>query len=151
MPRWRAEDSRFFSHNGIDPLRMGRAAFDALTKRRFVSGGFDHYTANCEALFQPRPRSFRTKFIEIFTARKLEMFADKKSILTAYLNRLLTETNTPEPVPRRSGYFGKPMNDLSAAEASLAGRPSQQAIPAQSVEKSGRRSTPAGMDPGAHD
>jgi len=121
-----AEDSRFFSHNGIDPLRMGRAAFDALTKRRFVSGASTITQQTVKLYSKPRPRSFRTKFIEIFTARKLEMFADKESILTAYLNRLPYGNQYTGARAAALGYFGKPMNDLSAAEASLlAGLPNK--------------------------
>lgn len=121
-----AEDSRFFRHNGVDPLRMGRAAFDALTKRRFVSGASTITQQTVKLYSKPRPRSFRTKFIEIFTARKLEMFADKETILTAYLNRLPYGNQYTGARAASLGYFGKPMNDLSAAEASLlAGLPNK--------------------------
>ena len=33
------EDRRFFAHHGVDPLAMGRAAFQFLSQGRVVSGG----------------------------------------------------------------------------------------------------------------
>src|ERR1700743_2760086 len=33
------EDKRFYSHKGVDPLAMGRAAFQLVTRERIVSGG----------------------------------------------------------------------------------------------------------------
>ncbi|MDF1862012.1 MAG: penicillin-binding protein 1C [Verrucomicrobiales bacterium] len=121
-----AEDSRFFSHIGFDPLRMGRAVWDALTERRFVSGASTVTQQTVKLYSRPRPRSFRTKFIELFTARKLEMFADKETILTAYLNRLPYGNQYTGARAAAQGYFGKPLRDLSAAEASLlAGLPNK--------------------------
>jgi penicillin-binding protein 1C len=121
-----AEDSRFFSHIGFDPLRMGRAVWDALTERRFVSGASTVTQQTVKLYSRPRPRSFRTKFIELFTARKLEMFANKETILTAYLNRLPYGNQYTGARAAAQGYFGKPLRDLSAAEASLlAGLPNK--------------------------
>src|SRR4029453_770605 len=33
------EDKRFFSHRGLDPLALGRAAYQLVTQGRIVSGG----------------------------------------------------------------------------------------------------------------
>lgn len=121
-----AEDSRFFSHNGIDFLGMGRAVRDAITEREFVSGASTVTQQTIKLYSPPRDRNFRTKFLEIFSARKLEMFADKETILTAYLNRLPYGNQFTGARAAAQGYFGKPIGDLSAAEAALlAGLPNR--------------------------
>ncbi|NRB75423.1 MAG: transglycosylase domain-containing protein, partial [Verrucomicrobiales bacterium] len=83
-----AEDSRFFSHNGIDFIGICRALKDSASAKEFVSGA-STITQQTIKLYSPRrKRDLKTKVIEAFTARKLEMFADKETILTAYLNKL---------------------------------------------------------------
>lgn len=114
-----AEDSRFYSHNGIDYLGVLRAVKDALLHRGVVSGASTITQQTVKLYSEPRPRTLRTKVIEIFTARKLEMFADKETILTAYLNRLPYGNQFTGARAAARGYFGKPMGDLSVAEAAL--------------------------------
>lgn len=121
-----AEDSRFFSHNGIDYLGTARAIRDAMLHRRFVSGASTVTQQTVKLYAPPRKREFRTKFIEAFTARKLEMFADKETILTAYFNHLPYGNQFTGARAAARGYFGKPLSDLSIAEsAMLAGLPNK--------------------------
>lgn len=121
-----AEDSRFYSHNGFDFLGTMRAIRDALLHRRFVSGASTISQQTVKLYSPPRERDFATKFIEIFSARKLEMRSDKASILTAYLNALPYGNQFTGARAAARGYFGKPLGDLSLAEAALlAGLPNK--------------------------
>jgi penicillin-binding protein 1C len=121
-----AEDSRYFSHNGIDLLGIGRAVRDALFHREFVSGASTISQQTVKLYAPVRKRDFRTKFIEAFTARRLEMSLDKEAILTAYLNRLPYGNQFTGARAAARGYFGKPLGDLSLAEAALlAGLPNK--------------------------
>ncbi len=121
-----AEDSRFFSHNGLDYLGIARAFRDALIHREFVSGASTITQQTIKLYSPPRRRTFRTKIIEAFTARKLEMFASKEAILTAYLNHLPYGNQFTGARAAASGYFGKPLGDLSVAESALlAGLPNK--------------------------
>ncbi len=121
-----AEDSRFYSHNGIDYRGIARAVRDAVIKRRFVSGASTVTQQTIKLYSEKRSRDFSTKIIEAFTARKLEMFADKETILTAYLNRLPYGNQFTGARAAARGYFGKPLSDLSVAEAALlAGLPNK--------------------------
>jgi len=121
-----AEDSRFFSHNGIDFIGILRAVRDAARHREFVSGASTVTQQTVKLYSPPRKRDFRTKLIEIFTARKLEMFADKETILTAYLNILPYGNQFTGARAAARGYFGKPLSDLSVAESALlAGLPNK--------------------------
>lgn len=121
-----AEDSRYFSHGGIDFLGVMRAVRDALLHREFVSGASTITQQTIKLYGPPRRRDFRTKIIEAFTARHLEMTTDKETILTAYLNHLPYGNQFTGARAAARGYFGKPLADLSLAESALlAGLPNK--------------------------
>ncbi len=121
-----AEDSRFFHHNGIDFIGIGRALLSALSEREFVSGASTITQQTIKISSPPRKRNIQTKVIEILTARKLEIFRSKKQILTAYLNRLPYGNQFKGCRAAARGYFGKPIADLSVAESAfLAGLPNK--------------------------
>lgn len=121
-----AEDSRFYSHNGLDYLGTMRAVRDALLHREFVSGASTITQQTVKLYSPPRKRSFTTKFIEAFSARRLEMTSDKETILAAYLNSLPYGNQFTGARAAARGYFGKPLGDLSIAESALlAGLPNK--------------------------
>jgi penicillin-binding protein 1C len=118
-----AEDKRFYSHHGIDWLATGRAAFAGLTRGRIVSGA-STITQQLVKISQRRPRTFRAKIIESITALRLEESWSKEQILGAYLNRLDFGNLNLGLAAAADYYFGKPVSDLSDAEAAfLAGLP----------------------------
>src|SRR4051812_19316259 len=118
-----AEDKRFYSHHGIDWLATGRATFAGLTHGRIVSGA-STITQQLVKISERRPRTFRTKIIESITALRLERSWSKEQILAAYLNRLDFGNLNIGISSAADYYFGKPVSDLSDAEAAfLAGLP----------------------------
>ncbi|MCP5540565.1 MAG: penicillin-binding protein 1C [Akkermansiaceae bacterium] len=121
-----AEDSRYFAHGGIDFLGVARAVRDAWRHEKFVSGASTVTQQLVKITSIDRPRSLRTKAIEAFTARHLEMTWDKNTILAAYLNRLPYGNQFTGCRAAARGYFGKPLADLSLAESAfLAGLPNK--------------------------
>jgi len=121
-----AEDSRYFSHGGIDFLGVLRAVRDALLHREFVSGASTITQQTIKLYGPPRRRDLRTKIIEALTARHLEMTNTKETILTAYLNHLPYGNQFTGARAAARGYFGKPLGDLSLAESALlAGLPNK--------------------------
>ena len=119
-----AEDTRFYSHNGIDYLGVLRAARDAVRHRKLVSGASTVTQQLIKITSIPRPRNGRTKVIEMMSARKLEMHWTKDDILAAYFNRLPYGNLLTGCRAAARGYFGKPLGDLSIAESAfLAGLP----------------------------
>ncbi len=118
-----AEDKRFYTHHGIDWLATGRAAFAGLSHGRIVSGA-STITQQLIKISQRRPRTFRAKIIESITALRLEQSWSKEQILSAYLNRLDFGNLNLGLAAAADYYFGKPVSDLSDAEAAfLAGLP----------------------------
>jgi hypothetical protein len=118
-----AEDKRFWQHHGVDWLASARAALDLVRYRRIVSAG-STITQQLIKLAQPRPRSLRAKLIEAAQAARLEQVWGKQHILAEYLNRV-DYGNLCCGCAEASGfYFGKPLGELSVAEAAfLAGLP----------------------------
>src|SRR5204863_6126665 len=71
-----------------------------------------------------RPRTLRAKLIESVTALRLEQIWSKDQILAAYLNRIDFGNLNIGLASAADYYFGKPVSDLSDAEAAfLAGLP----------------------------
>lgn len=121
-----AEDSRYYSHGGIDFLGLARAVRDAVLHREFVSGASTVTQQLVKISSPPRPRNFLTKAREMLVARKLEMSWNKQAILEAYLNRLPYGNQLTGCRAAARGYFGKPLSDLSLAESAfLAGLPNK--------------------------
>lgn len=119
-----AEDKRFRSHGGIDPLATLRAGRDLLMKRRVVSGASTITQQLIKISLPPSERGILRKLHEALAARRLEMRWSKDQILTAYLNRLDYGNLRIGAAEAARFYFQKPLSDLSLAEcALLAGLP----------------------------
>jgi penicillin-binding protein 1C len=118
-----AEDKRFFDHGGVDFLAIGRAAVGNLQHGRVTSGA-STITQQLVKISDPRPRTVTAKFIEAARALRLEQVWTKEEILTAYLNRVDFGNMNVGVAAAADHYFGKPLMDLSDAEAAfLAGLP----------------------------
>ncbi len=113
-----AEDKRFFSHGGVDWRAAGRAAITSVRAGRKTSGA-STISQQLIKLSVPRPRTLTTKLIEMATALRLEQIWTKEEILAAYLNRLDFGNLNFGIVAAANYYFGKPLTDLSTAEAAL--------------------------------
>jgi penicillin-binding protein 1C len=118
-----AEDKRFYSHYGIDWLAAGRAMLGGVRHGHIVSGA-STITQQLVKISTRRPRTLRAKLIESVTALRLEQSWSKDQILAAYLNRLDFGNLNIGLAAAADYYFGKPVSDLSDAEAAfLAGLP----------------------------
>ena len=71
------EDRRFYSHAGVDPLALGRAALQLVTRGRIVSGG-STITMQLARLMEPRrERSVYAKLRQMVRARRDRAAADQ--------------------------------------------------------------------------
>ncbi len=112
------EDSRFWTHHGVDPLAVARAARDNLTTGRRVSGASTLTMQLCR-LLNEKPRTWPNKLTEAFQALQMEHGWSKETILTAYLNRAPYGGNLRGAEAAAWRYFGIPAKDLSVAQAAL--------------------------------
>jgi penicillin-binding protein 1C len=136
-----AEDRRFYSHPGIDPLAIARAAGQSLLERRIVSGA-STLTQQLGRNPVKRPRTFRGKFTEAALALRIERSLGKREILEQYLNRVSFGPSLRGIEVASRHYFDKPSRDLSLAEAAaLAGIPRGPSVydPKKGTERLQRR------------
>jgi penicillin-binding protein 1C len=113
------EDRRFRSHAGVDPLALGRAALQLVTRGHIVSGG-STITMQLARLMEPRrERSVYAKLRQMVRAFELERQLNKDQILDLYLALAPFGGNLEGVRAASIGYFGKEPKRLSLAEAAL--------------------------------
>ena len=123
-----AEDRRFWSHPGVDPIAILRAAKTNLAERSVVEGGSTITQQVAKLLLTrqmpTRTRGWRAKVQEAVIALRLEHRFSKREILALYLN-LAGYGNQVNGVERASQvYFGVPSSMVTPAQAAfLAGLP----------------------------
>ena len=113
------EDRRFWSHGGVDPLALGRAALQFGTSGHIVSGG-STITMQLARLIEPRrERSVYAKLRQMVRAVQLERQLSKVEILDLYLTLAPFGGNLEGIRAAAIGYFGKEPKRLTLAEAAL--------------------------------
>ncbi|GAB4292783.1 MAG: PBP1A family penicillin-binding protein [Myxococcota bacterium] len=118
-----AEDSSFFSHFGIDPVGIIRAAIENLKAGSYVQGG-STITQQVAKSFVGREKTITRKLREMFLALRLELDFDKRDILYLYLNQIYLGHGAYGVESAAQSYYRKHCWELSLAEmATLAGLP----------------------------
>ncbi|MEJ1118227.1 penicillin-binding protein 1C [Phyllobacterium sp. CCNWLW109] len=113
------EDQRFMNHRGVDPLALGRAAFQLVTHGRIVSGA-STLSMQVARLIEPREgRSLTAKFQQVVRALQIERRLNKSEILDLYLTRAPYGGNLEGVRAASLSYFGKEPRRLSVSEAAL--------------------------------
>lgn len=113
------EDKRFYEHGGVDPWALARAAWQALTAGRIVSGG-STLTMQVARLLEPRPgRRLSDKLAEMIRAVQIEQRLSKQQILDLYLTLAPYGGNIEGTRAASLAYFGKEPRRLSTAESAL--------------------------------
>ena len=106
-------------HAGVDPIALGRAAFQLVTRGHIVSGG-STITMQLARLMEPRrERSLSAKLRQMVRAIEIERQTDKDQILDLYLALAPYGGNLEGIRAASIAYFGKEPKRLSLAEAAL--------------------------------
>ena len=113
------EDKRFYSHAGVDPVAMLRAAYQALTQGKIVSGGSTLTMQTARLLEDGTTGKWAGKLRQIRVALALERRLSKDEILTLYLNRAPFGGNLEGVRAATRAYFGKEPRRLTPAQAAL--------------------------------
>jgi len=110
------KEDRFFKyHFGVNPIAITRALLKNTFKQKRTSGA-STITMQVVRLLEPRPRTYRSKVIEMFRAMQLEMQFSKMEILQLYLNLVPYGSNIEGVKSASVLYFDKAPNHLSIAE-----------------------------------
>lgn len=116
------EDRRFFSHHGVDPEAIVRAAYMDLTSGQIVEGGSTITQQLVKNLYTGNEQTLGRKFDEAVLAWQLEDRLTKQQILTRYLNTVYFGEGAYGVQAAAKTYFGVDAIDLTLAEsATLAG------------------------------
>ena len=114
-----AEDRRFYQHNGIDPLGIGRAMVRNITKHSVEEGGSTITQQLARTVFLSQERTVLRKVAEVALAGKLERQLSKEQILTEYLNVVYLGSSAYGVADAAWVYFTKTPAQLTLSEAAL--------------------------------
>ena len=113
------EDSHFYLHQGINPNSVGRAFKANFERGEVVEGGSTLTMQLVKNLFLSRKRTFSRKVAESVLAIRLEQIFSKNQILEMYLNQVYWGHNNYGAQTAAQSYFGKDVDKLNLAEASM--------------------------------
>jgi penicillin-binding protein 1A len=113
------EDRRFYSHYGVDPLGIARAAVANVLHRGVSQGGSTLTQQLAKNLFLTQERTMQRKLQEVELALWLEHKHSKAEILELYLNRVYFGSGAYGVEAAAQRYFGKPAKNVTVAEAAM--------------------------------
>jgi penicillin-binding protein 1A len=113
------EDRRFYSHFGIDPIGLARAAFTDLRSGHLVQGGSTITQQLAKTVFLTPERSVSRKIREALLALWLEHHFTKDQILEIYLNRVYLGAGTYGVDAAAHRYFNKSAAKLNLYESAV--------------------------------
>lgn len=80
------EDHRFYKHNGIDIIAIGRAMVNDIKAMDFVEGGSTITQQLSKNIYFTQEKTITRKIAEMFMTFEIEKHYDKDEILELYLN-----------------------------------------------------------------
>jgi penicillin-binding protein 1A len=113
------EDRRFYSHFGIDPVGLMRAAAANVMRRGVAQGGSTITQQLAKNLFLTQERTYWRKLQEVVLALWLERKFSKTEILELYLNRVYFGAGAYGVDAAAQRYFGKSAKHVRVAEAAM--------------------------------
>jgi penicillin-binding protein 1A len=113
------EDRRFYSHHGVDPWGILRAAVANILHRGVSQGGSTLTQQLAKNLFLTQERTLARKLQEVELALWLERKYSKAEILELYLNRVYFGSGAYGVEAASQRYFGKPAKSITLPEAAM--------------------------------
>jgi penicillin-binding protein 1A len=112
------EDTRFYDHVGIDPIRIIGATWKNLTTDK-VEGGSTLTQQLAKNLFLSKEQTIKRKVNEWALALQIERYYTKNQIMELYANHIFLGANAYGVEAGAETYFGKQAKDLTLGEAAL--------------------------------
>ena len=112
------EDKWFKFHFGVNPISIARALITNVKAGEVVCGG-STMTMQVARMMEPKPRTIKSKLIEMARALQLELSFSKDEILSFYFNSAPYGGNIVGSASASYFYFNKDQKNLSLGEASL--------------------------------
>ena len=113
------EDSRFYSHHGIDPIGILRAIWVNVVHSGVAEGGSTITQQLARNAFLSQDRTLKRKISEALLALKIEQHYTKDEILEMYMNQIYFGQGAYGVQSASHVYFGKDASELTLAQAAL--------------------------------
>jgi len=123
------EDSRFYSHIGIDIEGILRASLVNIQKGSIVEGGSTITQQLVKNLFLSQEQTVTRKLEEAFLSLDMELQYSKEEILEMYLNTIFFGSGSYGIQDAARNYFAKAPSELTLSESALlAGLPNAPSL-----------------------
>lgn len=123
------EDHRFYKHNGIDVIAIGRAFINDIKAMSFAEGGSTITQQLCKNMYFTQDKKIERKIAEVFAAFNLERKYTKDQILELYLNTCYFGDGYYTIKDATMGYFNKKPEEMTDSECiMLAGIPNAPSV-----------------------
>lgn len=115
------EDSRFFSHHGIDPVGISRALMRNILHGHIREGGstLTQQLALNTFLGGRHVHSLQRKLLEAFLALRIEQNFTKRQIIEAYMNRIYFGEGVYGVETASQAYYGKHAKNLTLSQSAM--------------------------------
>jgi penicillin-binding protein 1A len=113
------EDRRYYSHWGVDPIGIARAAWRNLVAGGVREGGSTITQQLAKGVFLTNDRSFGRKGREMLIAFWLEAWLTKQEILERYLSNVYFGDNMYGLRAASRHYFSREPEDLTMGQAAM--------------------------------
>lgn len=114
-----AEDQRFYSHEGVDFVRVVGALMRNIREGRKAEGGSTVTQQLARTSFLSTDKTYRRKLKEVVLAAQIENTYTKDQILEMYLNKVYFGDGLYGVEAAARGFFGKTAKDLTVAESAM--------------------------------
>jgi penicillin-binding protein 1A len=113
------EDTRFYDHIGIDPMRIIGAAYQNMVRQRRAQGASTLTQQLAREFFLSREKTYTRKIKEMMYALQIERLYTKEQILTLYCNQIFLGGGAYGFEAAAKYYFSKTLKDLSLEQYAL--------------------------------
>ena len=123
------EDRRFYKHNGVDIISIGRAIVTDIKNMNMVEGGSTITQQVAKNNLFSQEKKLERKFAEIFASLDIEKICTKDEVFELYVNTCYFGDGYYCIKDASEGYFGKEPKDMDLYESTLlAGIPNAPSI-----------------------
>jgi penicillin-binding protein 1A len=113
------EDTRFFSHWGVDPMGLARAVVRTAQGKQQGGSTLTQQLARNSFDSLGQRKSMDRKLLEVFVSFRIEDTYTKSDILEHYMNRIYFGSGVYGIEMAAKVYFGKPAAQLTLGEAAM--------------------------------